>query len=182
MFGLVLYHQFQTFHIGSQIVACMLHVCSYTEVYICLCIVKPILPLCIVCLLFLGIKCRCQQRHCSTVAKMARDAQCTEICAEDVLLLTVKVYSERLHVLHRSERRLAIGRLEVVVIFRYVTDKIHRPPTVRFITEIRLVIKEVGLILAFCLQRTEQVAIGLVPYTMTHGQLLRCNASICTCP
>ena len=53
---LVVEQKFETLHVGSQIVAGMLHIAAHAKVLLCLCIVEPVLALNVVGFLLLGVE------------------------------------------------------------------------------------------------------------------------------
>ena len=61
---------------------------------------------------------------------------------------------------------------EVVVILRDVADEVKCPSAVGLITEVGLVVEEVGAVFTFCLKRAEKVAVGLVAYAVAPSQRL----------
>ena len=67
-------HQFEALHVGSQVVAGMLHVGAYTEVLGRLGIVEPVLSLNVVGLLFLGVEGRVEQADFAVLREVARQS------------------------------------------------------------------------------------------------------------
>ena len=80
--------------------------------------------------------------------------------------MSVEIYSETLHVLHRSERCLAVGRFEVVMIVRDISYEVYLPSLVGLIAQIGLIVKIIRLVFSLCLQRTEEVGGGLVSHAV----------------
>ena len=146
---LVVGYQFHALHVGCQIVAGVLHIGAYTQLLLRLCVVQPVLSLNVVGLLFLGVEGRVEQADFAVLREVARQSGSAKQRAEDVALLTVEVHLEGLHVLHRAKRCLAVCGLEVIVVFRDVADDVQRPPLVRLVSDVRLVVEEVGAIFAF---------------------------------
>ena len=60
LLGFVVRHQLDALHVCRQVVACMFHVSSHTQLLLCLCVVQPILSLNIIRLLFLRVEGRSQ--------------------------------------------------------------------------------------------------------------------------
>ena len=177
-FHLVVHDHFQALHVARQIVACVLHIGAYAQVVVGLGVGEPVLSLDVEGLLLLGVEGRCQQFQRGALVEFAGDGERAEIGAEDILLLTVKVDLERLHVLQRSEGGLAVGGLEVVVVFRDVADEVNGPSLVGMITQIGLIVEEVGLVFALGLQGSQQIAVGLVADGVAHRELLVAVAGI----
>ena len=168
---LVTAHQFQTLHVGCQVVAGVLHIGSHTQLLLCLCVVQPVLSLDVVGLLFLGVESGVEQAHLAVLREVARQSGGGEECAEDIALLTVKIHLEGLHVLHGAKRCLAVCGLEVIVVFRDVANDVQRPALVGLIGDIGLVVEEVRAVFTFRLQRAQQIACRLVAQAVRHGEL-----------
>ena len=102
---LVVGNHFHACHLGCEIVACMLHIGTHSQVLAGVGVVEPVLSLYVIGLLLLAVERRCKQRHfgLTLCAEHAADGQVAEEGSEYVLLLTVEIYLERLHVLHCAE-------------------------------------------------------------------------------
>ena len=107
-----------------------------------------------------------QEGEAGVRGDVAGDAEGSEIGEEAVFLLSVEVHPETLHVLHRSERGLAVGRFEVVMIVRDISYEVYLPSLVGLIAQIGLVIKILWLVFSLSLQRTEEVGSGLVSHAV----------------
>ena len=59
-----------------------------------------------------------------------------------------------------------------------VAHKLYRPAFVWLICKICLIIKEVRLVLSLRVQRTKQIAVGLVSQAVAPGELLCTEANI----
>ena len=58
---------------------------------------------------------------------MACDGERTKVSAEEILLLSIEVNTELLHILQCSEVRLTVFWLEVIVVVRYISYKVYLP-------------------------------------------------------
>ena len=125
----------------------MLHIGSHAQILTRLRLREPILTLDIVAFLLIGIERGVDQRQMRVVGEMACDVQRTEICAEQVLLPSVEIHAERLHILHRTELRLTVLRIKLIMIIGNITNQLDTPSLVGLIGEVGLVIEEVRLIL-----------------------------------
>ena len=163
-------HELETHHIRCQIVAGMFHVGTHAEVLLRLCVVEPVLPHDVIAFTLFGVESRCQKFYGCMLVEMSSDAGCSEEGTEHILFLTVEVHLERLHVCQCSEFGLTVFGLEVIMIFRDVSDEINRPSFIRFVTDMRLIINKIWLILSSCFQGAQEIARRLVSDTMTHGE------------
>ena len=75
---LVGHHQFQALHIGSQIVACVLHIGAYAQLLLSICVIQPVLSLNVKGFLFLCMEGRCQQFDTGRGLQMSRNGYGTE--------------------------------------------------------------------------------------------------------
>ena len=100
---LVVQHQLQALYVGFQVVAGMFHIGSHPQLFLCLCVVQPVLSHDVEGFLFLGVECRPQQRQLRLFREGALDSERAEECAEDILLLSVEIHLESLYVLHRAK-------------------------------------------------------------------------------
>ena len=123
-------------------------------------------------LLLLGVEGGGKEADAGLLGKYTTQPYRAEQRAEDILLLTVEVDLERLHVLHSAKRRLTVRRTEVIVVFRNITYQVQRPALVGLVGDIGLVVQEVRTVFAFGFQRTKQIAVGLVAQTVTHREFL----------
>ena len=72
---LMAYHQFRTFHICVEFVACMLKVCSHAKILGCLSLCQPVLPLKVVSFALCSLEGRPEKRYGSVVSNVARDSK-----------------------------------------------------------------------------------------------------------
>ena len=62
---------------------------------------------------------------------MACDGERTKVSAEEILLLSIEVNTELLHILQCPEVRFTVFWLEVIVIVRYISYKVYLPTLAR---------------------------------------------------
>ena len=113
---------------------------------------------------------------------MARDAHRAEISPEAVLLLTVEIDFERLHVFERAEGSLAALGLESIVVVRDVADDVEAPQLVGPPVEIGLVVEEVWFVLTVGLHRAEEILRSLVAQAVGPREVLTAESHISTGP
>ena len=147
-------HGFNALYIGCQVIARMFHVRSNSQLFRRLGVVKPILALNVVCLLFFRMEGRGKDFHCGGVAEMASYGSGSEHGAEDILFLTIEIDLKRLNVFHRSKACLTVLWLEIVVVFRDVTDDVNAPSLVWLPADIGLIVKEIGSVFSSSFQRS----------------------------
>ena len=161
-------------HVGRaavEEVACVLHVGAHAQLLVPVRLVEPVLSLDVVGFLLPGAECRCREAHAACLACLAGEAEGAEEGAEEVALLSVEVYAEVLHVLHRAEAGLAAGGLEAVVVLADVGDGVHGPVLGGRPAGVGLVVQESRLVLALGLQAAQHVLVGLVAHAVAEGDL-----------
>ena len=136
----------------SQIVACVLLVCSNAYALVHALVVEPVLALDVVCFLLLAVVCRSLQRDEGMFGKLARDARRHEVGSEQVLLLTVEINLEFLYVVECSEGCRSVRWLKLIAVSRVVPDEVDSPPFVWRPACIVLVINEVWTVFALCVE------------------------------
>ena len=178
--GLMVDHQLHTAHACLEVVAGVLEVGAHAEVLGCLSLREPVLPLYVVLLTLTGGECRAEERHRGGVAPVACDAHRAEISPEAVLLLTVEIDFERLHVLERAEGSLAALRLESIMVVRDVADDVKAPQLVGPPVEVGLVVEEVWFVLTVGLHRTEEILCRFIAQSVGPREVLTAQSHVST--
>ena len=178
--GLVFQHQFEALNICLQIVAGVLEIGSYGQILASLGLRQPVLPLNVELFLLARVISRSQKADVGVSVKVMRQVERAEIGAEQVFFFTIEIHFECLYVLQGSERGLAVVRLEIVVVVRDVADEVDGPTFVGRETQIGLIVKEIRIVFAFLLKRTEQIACGLVAHARQPRKPPRSDSEIGT--
>ena len=149
-----------------QQVTRMFHIRPHSQLFARTGIVQPVLPLYVIGLAFLGGERRGTERQLRAFAQSPRQGERAEKRAEEILLLAVEVNREILHVLHRTELRRTVLRLEAVAVARNISDDVQRPVPRGRPRQIRLIIQKRRVILSRRLQRAQQIAVRLVAQSL----------------
>ena len=86
----------------------MLHVGTNPQLLIGVGVAQPVLSLNVIGLLLLRLEGRCDERERSLCPEVSCESERAEECAEDIFLLSVKIYFKRLHILHRAKVSLSV--------------------------------------------------------------------------
>ena len=149
-------------HAGAQPVAGMLPVSSYTKLFLSRSLVEPVLTLDVECFLLLGGVRRQLECQIGVGIEVACQRGSSEEGAEKVFFLTVEIYFEGLGIFQRAKFCFTAFRLKIVLVVRYVTQHIQRPPCVGPPRKIGLIIKEGRVVFSVRVGRSHQVARGFV--------------------
>ena len=103
---------------------------------------------------------------------MAGDAQRAEISKETILLLTVKIDTEILHVSLRTESGFAVFWLKVIVIVRDIANEIYLPILCGLIGQVSLVIQKVGPVFTMGIHASQKISISLVTHAVEPRETL----------
>ena len=161
-----------------KIIAGVLEESADTKIFAGLGLCEPVLSLNVVAFLFVGLECRSNKRQLCVIAYLVCQSCRTEIGAEYILLLSVKIYTERLYVFACSESCLAVFGIEVVVVVRDVAQYVYLPTLVGLEREVCLIVDESGSVLAFGVERSKQIACCLVSHAIAPCKLLVAIAHI----
>ena len=74
--------------------------------------------------------------------------QRTEISFKFIFLLAIKIYLKLFHILSRTERGLAVGRLKIITIHSNIPQEIYSKFLGRFPSDISLIIEKSRVILS----------------------------------
>ena len=129
---------------------------------VAVCLVEPVLSLYVVGFLLAVVEGRCGKADGTRLPQSAGCPNGAEERLELVFFLSVEIDLEALDVLQCAELRLAVGRLEVVVVAVDIDDGVECPVLRGCPAQVSLVVEEVGLVLTLRLQASEHVLIGLV--------------------
>ena len=158
----------------------MFHIGTDSQLLVAIRLVQPVLSLDVVGLFLSIAEDGCGEAERS-FAKHTGSTNGSEERLELVFLLAVEIDLEALHVLKRSELGLTVSGLEVVVVAIDIDDSVEGPVLCWCPAEIRLIIEEVGLVLAFRLEAAQHVLVGLVAQSIAEGELLLAVTDINVC-
>ena len=109
-------YEFETHHIGCQVIAGMFHIGTNTEIVLRLCVVEPILPHDIIGLFLLRVEGGCHEFYAGRIAELTGDTNGAEEGAEQILFLAVEIDLKRLDICQCAETCLAVFGVEIIVV------------------------------------------------------------------
>ena len=135
-------------------------------------LIQPVLSFYVIRFPFMRGVGRGKEREFGIFGQEAADADTTEVGRKQILFFTIEVNLKVKRVVRSSISRRPTLRNERVTTVVYITYHADFPMLVGCISHISLIIKVVGLIFSFAIERAEQIAIGLIPYTIKPSQAL----------